>query len=182
MECITEPSEIGSSGFGSSAPEEPRVPTKVIQIVETQGEGAPLIEHLEVSLTELEDWACFHGRNLIDEAPGTAETKVGDEEDFEDECIRVGTPHILRALAYILGLPPSHFGSLDQVVYEANRLEAATLPSTLVQEGGFVISPLGPGIADGPAATSCLTYFCEASSPSAPYLGPFQTLATVFLL
>ena len=166
--------------------------TPFIQVVETQGDSeTPLIEHFDLSLASLEDWACFHGRTLManEEKGGAVERKAGDDEDFdpkamlshEDECIRLGTPDILRGCAYILGADPGSFDSLAALARYATLLDEATLAPSLVEEGKFTLSPSGT-IPDPGASQAFVTYFCDGSASSQPYVCPYQTLTTVYLL
>lgn len=156
----------------------------VIQVVETQGSGAPLIEHFEVSLDSLEDWACFHGRSLMESMTGVMETKSDESnDDYEDECIRLGTPDILRACSYLLGFDPASLESLEELCELAPECEEGVVAPTLVEEGRIVICPKSSvSIEDPGASQAMVTYFCDGSTPSAPYLNPYQVLTTVFLL
>lgn len=165
--------------------------SRFIQVIETVGNHtSPLIEHFDLTLTSLEDWACYHGRSLMEDLGndggdggdgGVYERKMDDEADDEEECIRIGTPDVLRACAYMLGTDPASLGTLEGVAHYASCLDEGTLAPTLVEEGKIVLSPSGTS-SDAGASRAFVTYFCDGSSPSQPYLYPYQTLTTVYLI
>jgi len=156
--------------------------SRFIQVIETVGDGeSPRIEHFDLTLISLEDWACYHGRSLVENMGGVHERKTDDDADFEDECIRVGTPDVLRACAYMLGTDPGSLGTLEDVVHYASCLDEGTLAPTLVEEGKIILSPSGSSD-DAGASRAFVTYFCDGSTPSQPYLCPYQTLTTVYMV